>query len=450
MNIGLCHYRVEETDGVSLEMEKWKVTLEQEGHTVYFISGNKIKGNGIEIPELYYRHKGNNKIHQNAFVNLLDNHNENDFKKDVLNLSDKIEKKLTDIIIDYEIDLLIVNNIWSLGYSLPAAIGFFNSIIKTGTKCISHHHDFYWERERYARPTCSYVKNILNNVHPPESNLIKHVVINLIAKSNLKKLKGIDSYVIHNVFDFNSPSWEIDDYNRNFKQDISLNKNDIIILQATRIAERKAIELAIDVISELVKIMYTKTATDIKLFDKRNFNKKNRIVMVLPGLIESGKEYVAKLKEKARENNVELLFIDNIIKHERCCINGKKYYSLWDGHVHADIITYPSIYEGFGNQFLEGVFAKKPMVVFEYPVYKTDIKNKSFKIISLGDKYSLSKNGLIKIEKKKEKKAASKCFKLLLSNKKREKITNRNFQLASKYFSYENLKEHLVKIIKGN
>ena len=447
MNIGVCHYRVEETDGVSLEMEKWKEVLEQEGHTVYFISGNKVKGNIIDIKELFYQHEENKKIHQNAFINLLDYSNENALKKSVLDFADKIEKRLTDIIIDYEIDLLIVNNIWSLGYSLPAGIGFFNSIIKTGTKCIAHHHDFYWERERYAKPTCPYIEYLLDKYFPPESNLIKHIVINLIAKSNLKKLKRTDSYVIPNVFDFNSRSWEIDDYNRNFKQDISLNKNDIIILQATRVAERKAIELAIDVIDELAKIIYTKTALNIRLFDKRNFIEKNKIVMVLPGLIESNKEYVVKLKEKAKGSNVELLFINNIIKHKRCCINGKKYYSLWDAYVHADIVTYPSIYEGFGNQLLEGIFAKKPMVVFEYPVYKTDIKNKSFKIISLGDKYSLSKNGLIKIKNKKIKKAASRCYKLLINNNKREVIINRNFHLANRYFSYKNLKEHLKKII---
>ena len=35
MNIAMIHYRVGETDGVSLEMDKWKKVLEKNGHRVY-------------------------------------------------------------------------------------------------------------------------------------------------------------------------------------------------------------------------------------------------------------------------------------------------------------------------------------------------------------------------------------------------------------------------------
>jgi len=54
---------------------------------------------------------------------------------------------------------------------------------------------------------------------------------------------------------------------------------------------------------------------------------------------------------------------------------GKGLYLLsLDTYVFADIISYPSIFEGWGNQFIEAVFAKKPVIVFEYPVFKSDIK----------------------------------------------------------------------------
>ena len=35
MNIAMTHFRVGETDGVSLEMDKWKTVLERNGHTVF-------------------------------------------------------------------------------------------------------------------------------------------------------------------------------------------------------------------------------------------------------------------------------------------------------------------------------------------------------------------------------------------------------------------------------
>jgi hypothetical protein len=40
MKIALCHFRVGETDGVSLEMDKWKKALEQNGHEVFYIAGS--------------------------------------------------------------------------------------------------------------------------------------------------------------------------------------------------------------------------------------------------------------------------------------------------------------------------------------------------------------------------------------------------------------------------
>ncbi len=51
---------------------------------------------------------------------------------------------------------------------------------------------------------------------------------------------------------------------------------------------------------------------------------------------------------------------------------------------------------GFGNAFVEAVFAKKPIAVFEYPVFKADIKKEGYKTISFGDK-SRQHNGPIQM-----------------------------------------------------
>lgn len=54
MNIALIHYRVGETDGVSLEMDKWKKVLEKQGHNVMYIAGSQGTSKAIIIPELFY------------------------------------------------------------------------------------------------------------------------------------------------------------------------------------------------------------------------------------------------------------------------------------------------------------------------------------------------------------------------------------------------------------
>jgi len=164
-------------------------------------------------------------------------------------------------------------------------------------------------------------------------------------------------------------------------------------------------------------------------------------------MIETADDYVERLKTRAEENNVELLFVNNLVEHLRCTKNNNKIYSLWDTYVFADIITYPSIQEGWGNQFLEGLFAKKPILVFEYDVYKEDIKEKGFKVISLGDKYEFDKYSLAKVGKEVIKRAAGECIKLLIDKDCREKMVEENFQLGREFLSYKSLEEKLKRII---
>ena len=54
---------------------------------------------------------------------------------------------------------------------------------------------------------------------------------------------------------------------------------------------------------------------------------------------------------------------------------------LDDVYRHADLVTYPSLYEGFGNAFLEAVYFRKPIVVKRYSIFITDIEPKGFQII---------------------------------------------------------------------
>jgi hypothetical protein len=41
---------------------------------------------------------------------------------------------------------------------------------------------------------------------------------------------------------------------------------------------------------------------------------------------------------------------------------GQKVYTLWDLYPHAALVTYPSLYEGFGNAFLEAVYFRVPLL----------------------------------------------------------------------------------------
>jgi glycosyltransferase involved in cell wall biosynthesis len=447
MNITLCHYRVGETDGVSLEMDKWKKVLENMGHKVYFIAGSTGTSDGFIIPEMHYRFKEDLKIERNAYLKLEDYRDEDELIRAVRKQTLKIEEALKKILIENKIDLIVSNNILSIGRSIPTAMAFANVIKELGIRCIGHHHDFYWERKNFSHPTCNFVRQALEEYYPPKDDLISHVVINSIVQKELKVRRNLDSIIIPNVFDFNEKLWDADDYNKDFREKLGIKDNDILMLQATRVTNRKAIELAIDVIREMQKEENRKILEEAKLYNGQNFKGNSRIVLVLAGMIETADDYVERLKTRAKESNVELLFVNNLVEHSRCTKNNNKIYSLWDTYIFADIITYPSIQEGWGNQFLEGLFAKKPMLVFEYDVYKEDIKEKGFKVISLGDKYELDKYGLAKVSEGVVKRAAGECIKLLIDKDYRENMVEENFRLGSKFLSLESLEKKLKSIV---
>ncbi len=447
MNIALCHYRVGETDGVSLEMDKWKKVLENMGHKVYFIAGSTGTSDGYVIPEMHYRFKEDLKIERNAYLKLEDYQDEDELIRAIRKQAFKIEKALKKILIENKIDLIIPNNILSIGRSIPTAMAFTNVIKELGIRCIGHHHDFYWERKSFSHPTCNFVHKALEEYYPPKDDLISHVVINSIVQKELKARRNLDSVVIPNVFDFDEKLWNVDDYNKDFREKLDIKDNDILMLQATRVTNRKAIELAIDVVGEMQKKENRKILEKAVLYNGQSFKGDSRIILVLAGMVETADDYVERLKIRAKESNVELLFVNNLVEHSRCVKNNDKIYSLWDTYVFADIITYPSIQEGWGNQFLEGLFAKKPMLVFEYDVYKENIKEKGFKVISLGDKHELDKYGLAKVSEGVIKRAAGECIKLLIDKDYRKKMVEENFRLGSEFLSLESLEKKLKSIV---
>lgn len=446
MNIALAHFRVGETDGVSLEMDKWKLILERIGHKVYFLAGSTGETEGYVIPELHYKNEVNNKIVKNAYNILEDYKCTDDLEREIISYSEKIQHGLEKFVEANNIDILVPNNIWSLGWGLPAGLGFYNAVKNMKLNCIVHNHDFHWERDKYSDPTCAYVRELLKTIFPPQEDYIKHVVINRIAQNELFARRGIKSTVVPNVFDFQAPSWTIDEYNKDFRENIGISKDDIIILQATRIAERKAIELAVDVIGCMHKKENIRRLKNKFLYNGKRFKQDSKIVFVMAGIPEAEPEYIDKLNAKAEEYGIRVVYVNDCIAHTRTHIGSKKCYSLWDAYVHADLVTYPSILEGWGNQFLEAIFAKKPVIVYEYPVYVTDLKSHGFDVISLGNTHEVDQNGLVTVDPKIIEGAAVDAIEMLLDPNRRSVAVEKNFKICEENFSYRSLERLLGRL----
>ena len=69
---------------------------------------------------------------------------------------------------------------------------------------------------------------------------------------------------------------------------------------------------------------------------------------------------------------------DNFADERGQAVDGRKIYSLADAYRQADLVTYPSTVEGFGNAFLEAIYYCKPIVMSTYEIYLIDIQPKGF------------------------------------------------------------------------
>ncbi|WP_372367280.1 glycosyltransferase [Candidatus Uabimicrobium sp. HlEnr_7] len=420
MNIALMHFRAGETDGVSLEMDKWKKAMKHLGHECLIVSGC---GGDYNHPYLDFRHSKVQNFFANAFSAL--NVTPSALEELAQEIYDKISIFLEETFRNISPQILIVNNVFSLPLNIPLAKCIVNLAQKYNIKIIGFHHDFYWEREIYDT-TCSYIDNELQQYFPPCS-LEKHLVINSIAQNSLEKQKKMSSIVVDNYFDFEKVTFEKDNYNVELRQKLNIGENDIFVLHATRIVRRKGIEFALQ----------TCAAIQQKLVDE---NDPRKVHIVFPGLQEDT-IYLEELKKYAEFYKIEPQFIPDLCTHTR----ESGTFSLWDFYVEADLVTYTSLYEGWGNQLIEAIAAKKPIILYEYPVFESNIKQLGFETFSLGNSYK-EENHIRYIDKQIIDKVVIDILEFLRSPN--VGMLERNYEIAKKHLSIGALEQVCEKLLK--
>jgi len=446
--IAILHYQVGYNDGVSLEIEKWKTVLESMGHKVIRVAGDLGSQDGVLIPDLYHHDPEIEWINRNLFGKIPGT-DAKELKRLIVTRAKRIEAQLKEAFMRHQISLIIPNNIWSVALNLPAAIALENVCNKLQLPAIAHHHDFYWESKGKASLTRDEIRDLMEKYLPPRSELITHVVINSLAKAQLLERKGLESIIVPNVLDFDSSEGAKDSYNQDLRKVIGIKENDVLILQATRIIPRKGIEIAIELIKELNSPHYRNTLRKMGLFHGGEFTEDSAIVLVLAGndMDDPTGNYLKRLTNRAESSGVEIRVISHLINHSRTLEEGTKQYSLWDAYAIADLVTYPSLWEGWGNQLLEAIRAKLPVVTFEYPVFVADIQAFGIKTISLGSTVcERDQNGLISVPEEAIKSAAENCVRSLTEKEYRALMTGRNFEICRNNFSLSALKNHLGRL----
>jgi glycosyltransferase involved in cell wall biosynthesis len=128
------------------------------------------------------------------------------------------------------------------------------------------------------------------------------------------------------------------------------------------------------------------------------------------------------------------VFVSDIIKERRGMTNtGRKIYTLDDIYPHADLVTYPSNFEGFGNAFLEAIYFRKPIVVNRYSIYSMDIKPKGFNVIEI--------DGYVTED------AVRRTREVLENSELSKKMVEINYEIATRCYSYSVLEQKLKNLI---
>ncbi|MBN2553070.1 MAG: glycosyltransferase family 4 protein [Spirochaetales bacterium] len=410
LNIGFISTRFKGLDGVSLESTKWAEIFEGFHHSCYWFAGelDKDPQTGMLVPEAFFQHPDNVALSGELFGVQTRTRTVTDR---IYNQKEYLKEKIYAFIEGFNLDLVVAENILAIPMHIPLGVALTEVIAETGIPTIAHHHDFYWERPRFL---LNAIPDILDMAFPPDLPSMKHVVINTVAQKDLAAKTGISSQLIYNVIDFERAKTGIDDYNRNLRADMGFSDQDILILQPTRVVSRKGIEQALYLVERL-RVPYL-----------------NLLISHSPG--DEGEEYFTWIQDTARRQKVPVHFIYNRLHESRSQTpDGRKVYTLWDVYPHTDLITYPSLYEGFGNAFLEAILFKKPLLVNRYSVYIVDIEPKGFDVIAIDG--FLTEAAVRKVEE------------VLKDADRRRAMVERNFELGRKYFSYSSLKRGLSTLL---
>lgn len=403
--VGFIATRIKGTDGVSLEARKWARMIAGQRCECFFFAGelDTPDERSLEAPLAHFQHPDILAIYRASFGTQT---RDPETTRQIHHLREQLKERVREFIEQFNLSLLVVENVLSLPLNIPLALAVTEVLAETGIPAIGHHHDFYWERQRML---VSSVWDYINMAFPPNIPNLLHVVINSSAAHQFSLRTGATASVIPNVLDFDQSPPEADEYATNLRAEFGIDEKDAFILQPTRIVARKGIENSVELVHRLErpgKLVISHAAGD------------------------ENRQYEKRLRTYSRFLDVDTLFMSDRIGEERGTDeNGRKIYALADVYPHADLVTYPSLIEGFGNAFLETIYFKKPIVVNTYSVYVIDIKPKGFKAIEI-DQYVTDET-------------LRQARQVLDDKDARQEMVETNFELARQHYSYSVCEEKI-------
>jgi glycosyltransferase involved in cell wall biosynthesis len=210
-----------------------------------------------------------------------------------------------------DVELVVVENLLTIPMNLPASRVV--AAVLRGRPAVLHHHDPPWQRERYR-----HVSEL-----PLDDPAWRHVVINRTTATEMKA-RGIDADVVYNGFE-----------------------------TRPRIGERDSTRARLDVAPEERLLVHPVRAIDRK---------------GVPEAVALAEQLGATywLTGPAEEDYAPTLAAT--LARARCRVVHRSVDGVDDLYAAADVVAFPSTWEGFGNPPIEASIRLRPVAVRRYPI----------------------------------------------------------------------------------
>lgn len=352
MTIALLHYTsppvVGGVETVILQQARY---LSEEGKRIVIISG---KGEQFDknipvliLPELSLENKPLQALQDQIITSgIVDQE-----KYDVF--SRVIQEKLEQLILEYDIEVMVVHNIMTMHFHFPLV-----SAIHTLTERLENVRFFFWchdgilLRSGYEHLRTTFPWSELKRANPRAT----YVTITAYRRDQFSDLLSIKKDIFQIIPNGMEPPY--DEFIEKLMRKIGVDWDDFIIVSPVRIVPRKNLEFAIKIFAEIKK-------------------KIPNAKYIIPGNVErrgkSEDPYFKFLLDLIRSLNIEesVLFIYPCISlKRRFSKTAIEKWSIFDVYAFTDLVLLTSTEEGFGLPVLEAAVRRIPVAASDIPPFK--------------------------------------------------------------------------------